>query len=360
MTDTEILTAVSGAETKRIENLYLKIYSNVTQAKNNVIYTVNTEMVKAYWKIGRDIVEEEEHGKARANYGKLLIETISKKLTNDFGKGFSATNLRLFRKFYLRYPIQHTLCGELQTPDFNKNLSWSHYRTLCQNKISHSVNFYEQETIKNRWSVRELQRQMESCLFERLLKSKDKEAIIDLCKEGQQVTTAEDVIKDPVVLEFLGLPESHKLVESKLEDALISKLQDFILELGKGFAFVGRQQRISLEGDHFYIDLVFYHTILKCYVLIDIKTAKLNHGDLGQMLTYVNYYDFECLHDGDNPTVGLILCTEKNSTMVKYTLGDRVSKIFASKYKLHLPTVEELEAELKRELEILDNFVTAT
>ena len=214
--------------------------------------------------------------------------------------------------------------------------------------------FYEIEAIKNNWSARELERQINSLLFERLARSKDKAGLLKLATKGQEIALPIDVFKDPVVIEFLGLPESHRLVESDLEQALINNLQAFLLELGKGFAFVSRQERITLEGDHFYIDLVFYHTVLKCYVLIDLKVGKLTHGDLGQVQLYVNYFDQERRTEGDNPTLGLILCTDKNDAVVKYLLGpDQSKKIFTSRYKLHLPTEAELASELKRELRTL-------
>jgi predicted nuclease of restriction endonuclease-like (RecB) superfamily len=214
--------------------------------------------------------------------------------------------------------------------------------------------FYELEAIQNNWSARELERQINSLLFERLALSKDKKGLLRLAKKGQEIQGPLDVFKDPVVIEFLGLPESHRLVESKLEEALITNLQAFLLELGKGFAFIARQERITLDGDHFYIDLVFYHTVLKCYVLIDLLVGKLTHEDIGQLQLYVNYYDQERRTPGDNPTLGLILCTDKNDAVVKYTLGPHQQrKIFASRYKLHLPTEAELRAEIRRELKVL-------
>ncbi len=213
--------------------------------------------------------------------------------------------------------------------------------------------FYEIEAIKNHWKARELERQIASLLFERLAKSRDKKGVMALATKGQEIQQPADVFKDPVVIEFLGLPESHRLVESALEEALLSNLQSFLLELGKGFAFVARQERLTLEGDHFYVDLVFYHTVLKCYVLIDLKVRKLTHQDLGQLQLYVNYYDRERRTPGDNPTLGLILCTDKNDTAVKYTLGTGQQNIFASRYQLHLPSEADLAAELRRELALL-------
>lgn len=213
--------------------------------------------------------------------------------------------------------------------------------------------FYEIEAKKNCWSGRELERQINSLLFERLAKSKDKIGLMRLACRGQEIETPADAIKEPLVLEFIGMPESHRLVESQLEEALTNNLQEFLLELGKGFAFVARQKRLTLDGDHFYADLVFYHVILKCYVIIDIKTRKLTHADLGQMQLYVNYFDEEVITSTDNPTIGLILCTKKSDAMVKYTLGEKAKQIFASKYQFHLPTEKELEAELKREIKAI-------
>lgn len=237
--------------------------------------------------------------------------------------------------------------------EFSPNLSWSHYRILSNISSDLKRSFYEIETIKNRWSYPEMERQIASLLFERLSKSKDKKGVLRLAKKGQEIQIPEDAIRDPVVLEFLNLPESHRLIESKIEEALVNNLQKFLLELGKGFAFIARQQRLTLEGDHLYVDLVFYHAVLKCYILIDLKTRKLTHGDMGQMLNYINYYDRECLAEGDNPTLGLILCTEKNDTAVKYTLADKADQIFASKYQFFLPTEAELKAEIKREMKAI-------
>lgn len=336
-------------------------------AQHNIARSINSEMVKAYWLIGKAIVEEEQNGIDRAKYCASLMKSLSLKLSKEFGKGFGISTIQYIRQFYLTYPVQeklsdrqihHSVSGEFKTstrrPIFNSNLSWTHYRTLCKVENDDARSFYEIETANNRWSARELERQIVSMLFERVKKNTASEAS-ELAAIGQKISSPIDIIKDPFILEFLGFPESHKLVESKLEDALITHLQKFLLELGKGFAFVARQQRLTLDGDHFYIDLVFYHAILKCYVLIDLKTKKLTHGDLGQMLMYVNYYDMECLKSGDNPTIGLVLCAEKNDAVVKYALGDRTSQIFASKYQFHLPSIKELETELRRELEELND-----
>ncbi|HRG06190.1 MAG TPA: PDDEXK nuclease domain-containing protein, partial [Acidovorax defluvii] len=233
----------------------------------------------------------------------------------------------------------------------NPSLSWTHYRTLLKEERQPVRDFYEIESVRNGWSARQLERQMHSFLFERLAKSRDKQGVLALANEGQALNRAQDVIKDPYVLEFLDLPESHRLVESRIEEALINQLQAFLLELGSGFAFVGRQRRLTLDGDHFYPDLVFYHVKLKCYVVIDLKVGKLTHGDLGQMQLYVNYYDREVAAKGDNPTIGLLLCSEKNDAVVRYVLGDKSEQIFASRYQFALPSEDDLRAEIRREME---------
>lgn len=354
--------------------LYQRILDILNAAKIGVSRTVNTTQVVSYWLIGREIVEQEQQGQQRAEYGESLLKDLSRRLTKDVGKGFSLSNLKYIRQFYLGFPnlltatsISHAVRDQSLSSDqfttlsqsqpnwqpgqLHPNLSWTHYRTLLRVENLNARAFYEIEALKNNWSARELERQISSLLFERLAKSTDKAGLMQLATEGQIIQTPSDVFKDPMVIEFLDLPESPRLVESDLETALISNLQTFLLELGKGFAFVSRQERISLDGDHFYIDLVFYHTILKCYILIDLKVGKLNHGDLGQLQLYVNYYDLERCAPDDNPTLGLILCSDKNDAVVKYTLGpNQQTKIFASRYQLHLPTEAELQAELHREM----------
>ena len=377
--------------------LYERIRQILESARSNVARTVNSTQVVANWLIGREIVEEEQKGQKRAGYGEQILEALSAKLTRDFGMGYSEQNLRFIRQLYLTYPlllgdpkIRYAVRSEsltnteiaqkrvsnavrvklsvLSAPPFleighavrseswhpgqlHPNLSWTHYRTLLRVDKPEARAFYEIEAIQNTWSARELERQINSLLYERLALSKDKKGLKRLATKGQEIQRPVDVFKDPVVMEFLGLPASPRLVESDLEQALINNLQAFLLELGKGFAFVSRQERITLDGDHFYIDLVFYHTVLKCYILIDLKVGKLTHQDLGQLQLYVNYYDRERRTKGDNPTLGLILCTDKNDAVVRYTLGpDQEKKIFASRYKLYLPTEAELRAELRREL----------
>lgn len=260
------------------------------------------------------------------------------------------------RQFYMEYqidtnyPIRYIVCSDSGVPDFNQKLGWSHYRCLMRISRFEARAFYELEAANNCWSVRELERQVESLLFDRLAKSKDKKALMKLIHNGQEINKPEDVFREPLVLEFLDLPESHRLVESKLEESLISNLQSFLLELGTGFAFMARQKRLTFDRNHFYADLVMYHVILKCYIIIDIKTHALTHADLGQMQLYVNYFDQEIKKKDDNPTIGLVLCTDKSDMMVKYQLGDKSKQIFARRYQFHLPTEEELQKELKKEL----------
>ena len=369
----------------RRPSLYSRITAILESARAGISRTVNTTQVIANWLVGREIVEEEQQGQRRAAYGKKEIEKLSKKLQAKFGEGYSVQNLSYMRQFYLTYPvllaaspilhaargkslitaarlqdeISHAVSGistevsgsALNPGKLNPNLSWTHYRTLLRVEKPEARAFYEIEAITNNWAARELERQINSLLYERLALSKDKKGLMELSTKGQEVQKPADAIKDPLVMEFLGIPTSHRLIETQLEQALISNLQSFLLELGKGFAFVSRQERITLDGDHFYIDLVFYHTVLKCYVLIDLKVGKLTHQDLGQLQFYVNYFDHERLSEGDHPTIGLILCTDKNDAVVQYTLGKgQNERLFASRYKLHLPTEAELRAEIKREL----------
>lgn len=350
--------AKANRSTETADALYEHIAILIRKARSTVMRAIDTTMVKTYWHIGHHIVEVEQAGTKRAGYGKELLKTVSAKLSDEFGRGFGVNTLEDIRKFYLAYPTQldtksHSLRGELEIPKFHPNLSWTHYRTLMRINRAEARNFYEIEAIKNRWTSRELERQINSLLFDRLAKSKDKAGLLKLIRKGQEIIKPEDAIKEPVVLEFLDIPEAHQLTETKLEDALIHKLQHFLLELGKGFAFIARQRRLTLDGKNYYTDLVFYHTVLKCHIIIDLKTHELTHADLGQMLLYVNYFDRECLTPGDNPTIGLVLCTEKSESMANYLLGEKAKQIFASKYQFHLPSEKELEAELKRELKQL-------
>jgi predicted nuclease of restriction endonuclease-like (RecB) superfamily len=328
-----------------IDTAYLSIKGILEKARSTAYRAVNVAMVQAYWEIGRIIVEEEQKGAERAEYGKGLIKELSRRLTKDYGRGFDESNLRNMRLFYQTFPNCDALRHEL---------SWTHYRLLLRIEKEEARNFYMLESVKNNWSTRELERQINSLLYERLALSKDKQKVLELSTKGQVIQESQDIIKDPYVLEFLDLNESRKFLEKYLEHALIDELQAFLLELGKGFSFVARQGRITVEGDHYYIDLVFYNYILKCFVLIDLKVGKLTHQDIGQMDFYVRYFEKEEKLEGDNPTIGLILCSDKNETMVRYTLLEDSKQIFASKYKLYLPTEEELKAELERERRVLE------
>ena len=363
--------------------LYGRVREILDAARTGIARTVNTTQVMANWLIGREIVEDEQRGRRRAGYGTALLGELAERLRAEFGRGYGVDNLELFRRFYLDYPEllgvvsaaaepgaisdaprrkSGVLAAALLNPAavkadawqpgrLNPNLSWTHYRRLLRVDRADARAFYELEAARNAWSARELERQVASLLFDRLAKSRDKPGMLRLATKGHEVCQPIDALKDPLVLEFLNLPESPRLVETDLEQALIDNLQHFLLELGKGFAFVARQQRVTLDGDHFYIDLVFYHAVLKCWVLVDLKVGKLTHADLGQIQFYVNYYDRERRTEGDNPTVGLILCPDKNDAVVKYTLGEQQERnIFATRYQLHLPTVKQLEQELRREL----------
>lgn len=324
--------------------LFDRVSSIIEGAKHKIAYSIDNTMVQSYWRIGKEIIEEEQRGQLRAQYGKFVIDNLARSLTKKYGKGFSTRNLWMIRQFYSTYPNLNALRAEL---------SWTHYRLIMLIDDPMKRSFYEIECANNNWSTRELDRQINSLLFERLALSTDKEGVLALAKKGQQLATPDDLVKDPYVLEFLGLPQSVRLLERDLESALIEHLQHFLLELGKGFSFVARQKRITMDDEHFYIDLVFYNYILKCFVLIDLKIGKLAHQDLGQMQMYVNYFRREMTAPDDNPPIGIILCADKSEAVVKYTLPEGNKNIFASRYKLYLPTEEELKAEIQRERAIL-------
>jgi predicted nuclease of restriction endonuclease-like (RecB) superfamily len=310
-------------------------------ARNKVYQNINEIMTKTYFEIGKRIVEEEQKGKSRADYGKALLKNLSIELTKEFGKGFSVDNLENMRRFYLVYSKSETVSRKFE-------LSWSHYIFLSRIKNDDERKFYEIEAIKNNWSLRELKRQFDSALFERLALSKDKQKVKELSQKGQVIQSPKDLIKEPYVLEFLGLEEKSYYSESELEQKLIDKLEHFLLELGRGFTFVARQKRFSFDEEHFRVDLVFYNRLLRCFVLIDLKIGKLKHQDIGQMMMYVNYFDrFEKTED-ENPTIGIILCKDKNETLVELTLPKN-SQIFASKYQTILPDKEELKKLLEKE-----------
>lgn len=367
--------------------LFDRVVSILEEARAKVVQAVNNEMVIAYWLIGREIIQEIQSGDERAAYGKKVLSELSKRLHERYRKGFSVTNLRYFRLFYQTYAerlpeIRHMACDELlrshgnqqihhkacdvladmslaveksdSIQGFSPALSWSHYRTLTRVKHKNERLFYEIEAEKEGWSVPVLERQIHSFLFARLLKSRDKNGVLKLSAEGQVIEMPVDTIKDPYVLDFLGLPDSKQLHESKIESAIIENLQSFLLELGKGFAFVARQKRLQYEDTFFYVDLVFYNCILKCYVLIDLKTSQLTHQDVGQMDSYVRMYDDLFIARDDNPTIGLILCSKKNEAIARYSVLNDSKQLFASKYMLYLPTEEELQRELAHERRLIE------
>jgi len=328
-----------------LADLSRKISSLLKESRQRVIQTVNHTMVLTYFEIGRMIVEEEQKGRERADYGSQLLSELSLSLTLEFGKGFSITNLQQMRQFYLVYSKQQTLSVEFEKSQIRSNefkLSWSHYLKLMRIDDELERRFYEIETYQNNWSLRELNRQYDSALFTRLALSKDKGEILKLAEQGQVIEKAQDVIKDPYVLEFIGLPEQNTYSESDLEQKLIDKLEHFLLELGKGYTFVARQNRISFDDKHFRIDLVFYNRILRCFVLIDLKVGELKHQDIGQMQMYVNYYDRKVKLEDESKTIGIILCQNKSEAVVEFTLPENNTQIFASKYLTVLPSKESL------------------
>ena len=304
----------------------------VINSRNKVYQVVNIEMLNLYWNIGKSIIEIQQ-GEERANYGDTILDKLSQKLTSEFGKGFSKRNLERMRKFYLLYPNWQTVSAKL---------SWSHYLELIKIDEEPRRNFYLNECINSSWSVRELQRQRDSLLYERLIISADKEKILELSEKGQVLKSSKDLVKDPFVLEFLDIKENTDYLESDLEKNIIEHLKEFLLELGKGFSYVGNQVRLTLEEDHFYPDLVFYNRLLKCFVIIDLKVGKVSHQDIGQMQMYVNYYDRKIKQNDENKTIGILLSTNKNETVVKYTLPEDNKTIFSSEYKLHMPTEQDL------------------
>ena len=365
-------------------DLFDRVVSILEQARANVVRSVNNNMVIAYWLIGREIVQEIQGGDERAEYGKQIIKELSAQAdTANMARGSQRQIYGILGSFILSIQIGspgfatsfvensdfegklHKACGVLgdlslsiEKSDliqgFSPALSWSHYRTLTKVDNKNERLFYEIEAEKEGWSVPVLERQIHSFLFARLLKSRDKNGVLELVSEGQAIKKPVDTIKDPYVLDFLGLPDSKQLHESELELAIIDNLQSFLLELGKGFAFVARQKRLQYEDEYFYADLVFYNCILKCYLLIDLKIGKLTHQDVGQMDSYVRMFDDKYLTEGDNPTIGLILCTKKNETIARYSVLNDSKQLFASKYMLYLPTEEELRRELERERRLIE------
>lgn len=337
----------------REEDLLERVVSILEQAKTSVVRAVNNNMVIAYWSIGREIVQELQAGKTKAKYGEAIINELAQQLTVRYGQGFSATSLKYFRTFYQAYanriPAKGHPMGDLFEGGFHPNLTWSHYRALMRIEKDKARQFYEEEAVTCGWTKRELERQIHSFYYERLLASKDKKGMLQAERSiKRQELLPEDILKSPTVLEFLNLPDVAPLHESELEQAIIDNLQSFLLELGKGFAFVARQQRLRFDDEDFYVDLVFYNYLLKCFILIDLKIGKLSHQDIGQMDGYIRMYEDLYQVKDNNPTIGLILCAKKNETIAKYSVLKESKQLFASKYMLYLPTEEELALELKR------------
>lgn len=339
MAENENNTIEKKEQNKEYNYLISSIGALLEDARKRVYIQVNQILVKTYWEIGRRIVEYEQKGKEKAEYGSKLFETLAKDLRQKYGKGFSRSNIIYMRLLYIRYPKSQTLSDQL---------SWSHYIEFLMIDNDLKRSFYEKQCIIERWSTRELKRQKNSLLFERITINKDKESVLELAQRGHPIKKAEDLIKDPYVLEFLDISENRAYSEKELEQSIIDNLQKFLLELGKGFTFVARQFRITLGNRHYYVDLVFYHRILKCFVLIDLKIGEVTHTDIGQMNMYLNYFQKEEMTKGDNEPVGIILAKEKETIVVEYALGGLSNKLFVSKYKLYLPSKEELEREVER------------
>ncbi len=322
-----------------------EIHAIIAASKERAIRSVDIERVLMYWNIGKVIYEEELQGKDRADYGTYLIKTLAESLEPQFGSGFSYRQLNQFKQFYKVFPIGNTVCSQF---------TWSHFRIFIRIDNQDKREFYLVEAEKNNWTVRQLERQINSQLFERLLVSNDIKNVLAIAREEKQPVDAKEIIKDPMVLEFLGLRREAAYYEKDVESAIITHLQDFLLELGNGFSFVARQKRINIDGDEFSVDLVFYNRLLQCFVIIEIKIDKLTHQDIGQMQMYVNYYDRFEKQDFENPTIGILLCADKNDAMVKITLPENAKNIIASKYQLYLPTEQQLINELKKEIQKLD------
>jgi predicted nuclease of restriction endonuclease-like (RecB) superfamily len=318
------------------------IKSLISTSRDNAIRAVDTERTLLYWHIGRRIFEEEQAGKDRAEYGSYLIKFLSEQLQPEYGGGYSVRQLERYRQLYRTFPIASAL---------RTQLSWTQYKLLLSIDNQDKIEYYIAETVKNNWTVRQLERQINSSLYERLLMSNDRESVLAVARNEKLPSDAREIIKDPIYLEFLGLKRESSYYEKDLESAIITHLQDFLLELGNGFSFVARQKRIHIDGDDFYIDLVFYNRLLQCFVIIDIKTTKLTHQDLGQLQMYVNYYDRVEKIEHENPTIGILLCADKNNNVVKFTLPDDNKTIVASQYKIYLPSEKQLLEEMNKELE---------
>ena len=322
------------------EDIYSEIKETLLLSRNQAYSAVNFAMVQAYWQIGRIIVEHEQNGNARADYGKAVLQELSSRLTKDFGKGFSVRTLQQMKKFYVMFPNTNALRSQL---------TWTHYRLLLSVENEQARKWYMDEAIASAWSSRQLERQISTLYYDRLLASREQVSVRAEAVELTAHLATENFIKDPYVLEFLDLKDYPALRESDLEQALIDKLQEFLLELGRGFCFVARQKLMRYEDEDFYLDLVFYHSILKCHVLIDLKIGKLTHGDIGQMDSYIRMFDALYKNEDDNPTIGIILCSQKNEAIVKYSVLNDAQQVFASRYRFALPTAEELQREIEAE-----------
>ena len=337
--------------TKELE-FFKSVCELIQQARRNVEKHINTAMTITYYEIGRRIIEQEQHGEKRAQYGKRILQGLSEYLTTNLGKGFSMENLRLMRKFFTTYSVdmQSGADGEISKSPigkFNPNISWTHYIQLMRITNEDERRFYELEIAQNAWSIREFQRQFDTSLYERLALSRDKEKVRELSEKGQIIESPQDLFKNPYVLEFTGLPEKASYTESELEQKLIDHLQQFLIELGKGFGFMGRQVRFTFEEESFYVDLVMYNRLLRCFVLIDLKIGRLKHKDIGQMQTYVNYYDRKVKLDDENPTIGIVLCKDKKEALVEMMLPEEQNQIFAARYQTVLPSKEQLKKALE-------------
>lgn len=341
---------MSQLQQNNYQNLKLDISKLLTEGRKQAFQSVNRILVQTYWLIGKHIVEFEQKGNSKAMYGKALLITLSKDLSLKFGKGFSRSNLTYMRKFYLMFPDFYTLSKKSETP--SHKLSWSHYFELLKANDKLEINFYLKQCEKENWSVRELKRQMKSMLFHRLALSKDKKGVLELSEKGQEISKPQDIIKEPYIFEFLDIPIDYRYLEGELEEKLISNLEKFLLELGNGFAFIGRQYKISIGNRHFFVDLVFYHRILKCFVLIDLKRGEIEHNNIGQMNLYLNYFKKEENVKGDNEPIGIVLGAYKDQILVEYATENIKNKLFVSKYQLYLPKKEKLIEALNKILEI--------
>lgn len=335
----ELFPPKTTASPTQYHNLKTGIAALLQSGRQQAAKQINTVLLHTYWHIGKYVVEFEQNGEDRAKYGDRLLATLAKDLTLEYGKGFSRSNLTYMRKFFLTFPKSETV---------SHKLTWSHYFEILKIDDTLEQGFYIKQCENENWSVRELKRQMKSALYQRIALSKDKKEVLDLSKQGQSIQAPEDIIKDPYVFEFLGIPQQEKYLEGELEAKLVTNLETFLLELGKGFAFIGRQYKISIAGKHYFVDLVFYHRILKCFVLIDLKRGEIAHQDIGQMNLYLNYFQKEENQADDNAPIGLVLGAYKDNILMEYATANITNQLFVSKYQLYLPNKEVLQKELEK------------